>query len=687
MIALGSPARGGDEADRAALRESYAEQIRPLLEGSCLDCHGYGSTEGGVSLDLDETGPELLTDADLWARVIKNVRAGIMPPEGYDPPTEAQTRTLADWVKRSVIRIDPTRVDPGPVTLRRLNLLEYRNSVRELTGVDYNTQLNFPPDDTGEGFDTVGDALLVSPLLLEKYLRAADEIVRQAIPNGPRSEENAQQHERFFAHPSPPEDPAERHAYLRRVIEAFASKAFRRPVDPTALDRLVAMAEASASAPGHTFEQGVAQAARAVLASPQFLFRYEAADPDDSDPLYPRVDQHTLAGRLSYFLWASAPDDELRRLADEGRLREQLTAQVDRMLADKRADASLSSFVSQWLRARDVMHTPVNKLAVAGLTDRRRQVLRKLRQARRSDAPAERVAELRDKYNGLQELLKEPSYPLRKAMRREAEMLFSHVAREDRSVLELIDADYTFLNEPLAEHYGVPGVEGDRMRRVELPADSPRGGVLTLASTLVVTSNPTRTSPVKRGLFVLDNLLGTPPPPPPPDIPELEAAAEQFGDRQPTLRELLAAHRDSPLCSACHQRMDPIGLALENFDALGQHRTEDNGAPIDPSGVLVSGERFAGVEELKAALAGPRRRDFYRCLTEKLFVYALGRSVRPEDLHTIDQIVDRTDAQGGRFRALLDALVESPQFQRIRRAEPAAEATAAKPTAAATHGG
>ena len=259
---------------------------------------------------------------------------------------------------------------------------------------------------------------------------------------------------------------------------------------------------------------------------------------------------------------------------------------------------------------------------------------------------------------------------LRRAMRRETELTFDHVLRGDRSLLELLDADYTFLNERLARQYGIDGVTGDQMRLVKLPPDSPRGGVLTQASVLAVTSNPDRTSPVKRGLFVLENLLGTPPPPAPPDIPALEEAETAVKGRPPTLREQLAAHRNQPLCASCHNRMDPLGLALENFNALGRWRDTDRGEPVRPAGELITGERFADVKELKKLLATDRRLDFYRCLTEKLMVYALGRGLEYHDLPAVDAIVARLDAGGGKASALLSGLIESAAFQRRRSDEP-----------------
>jgi hypothetical protein len=263
---------------------------------------------------------------------------------------------------------------------------------------------------------------------------------------------------------------------------------------------------------------------------------------------------------------------------------------------------------------------------------------------------------------------------LRLAMRRETELYFGHVIREDRSILELIDSDYTFLDEKLADFYGIPEVKGREMRRVTLPPDSPRGGVLTMGTLLTVTSNPTRTSPVKRGLFILDNILGTPSPPAPPNIPELEEAEKEFKDRRPTIREAMEAHRSNALCHSCHSRMDPLGLALENFNALGLWRDTERDQPIDASGQLITGEPFQDIRDLKKILARERRLDFYRCLTEKMLTYALGRGLEYYDVQTIDQIVDQLVQADGRSSALLLGVVQSAPFQNRRNPPPLATA-------------
>ena len=398
-------------------------------------------------------------------------------------------------------------------------------------------------------------------------------------------------------------------------------KAFRRPVDDRTLDRLVAIAEGIYRQPGQRFEQGVARAMVAVLASPRFVFRVEANEPKASPAAtkHPYIDEYSLASRLSYFLWSTMPDDELTRLAERGELRKDLARQVKRMREDSRAESLTQNFVGQWLQVRDVEGFTINTRAVL-----------------RQDGGSRPRIDL--------------NTDLRRAMRRETEMLFGYIAHEDRSLLELIDSDYTFVNAKLATLYGIKDVTGSEMRKVTLPKDSPRGGVLTHASILLVTSNPTRTSPVKRGQFILDNLLGTPAPPPPPDIPALEESKSEFKGKEPTVRELMALHRAKPLCSSCHSRMDPLGLALENFNALGLWREKESGQPIDASGRLLTGESFHDVRDLKRILKDRHHLDFYRCLTEKLLTYALGRGLDYHDVETVDQIVERLDREGGDFR-------------------------------------
>jgi hypothetical protein len=370
-----------------------------------------------------------------------------------------------------------------------------------------------------------------------------------------------------------------------------------------------------------------------VLVSPRFLFRAEVQpEPNNPGKVVP-LDEFALASRLSYFLWSSAPDQELFELARAGKLRENLRPQVDRMLADEKSERFVRSFVGQWLQTRDVQTVSIDPRRILGYRSR---------------------TDIGRLFNDR----------VRRSMREETELLFAHLVQENRSVLDLLTADYTFLNESLARFYGIDDVEGDEMRKVELPEDSHRSGILTHASFLIVTSNPTRTSPVKRGLFVLDNLLGLPAPPPPPDVPPLERTRTRGSGL--TMREAMARHREDPLCASCHARMDPLGLALEEFNALGMWREEEYGKPIDTAGQLVTGESFQNTRELARVIASDRRRDFYRCLTEKMLTYALGRGVEYYDSPTIERIVDELDKDSGKMRTLVYGVVESAPFQKRR---------------------
>jgi hypothetical protein len=808
------PVRASDE--KVIGDAKFRAEVQPVLEEFCYDCHAEGTQKGKVAFDEFESTDQLLGKRNLWLAVLKNVRAGLMPPEKKPHPNVAQKTAIEKWIKAEVFRIDPTDPDPGRVTVRRLNRIEYRNTIRDLMGYDFKVEEELPPDDTGYGFDNIGDVLSVSPMLLEKYMQAAETIVAAAVPHvshvvaektippsawsgaaaegkrnngrfsfydettlshsfsaehagsyrigwefnidrefafdpgrcrvvvkvddrpvweqefGSENQARIQQQidaswgagehnlvveihplvpkeqkknsldlrlaafriegpteKEFWARPKNfarfftrdvPEETAARRDYATEVLRRFALKAFRRPIAETALARLVDMAEATSKEPGKSFEDGIAQAMVPVLASPRFLFRIEESEP--STKAHPFVDEYALASRLSYFLWSTMPDDELFDLARRGELRKNLDAQVKRMLADGRSSALVENFVGQWLQVRDVDGIDINARAV--LT-RDRGGEREMRETRKRfeelrnkpeltpEEQAEReelLQRFRARFRNRQNI--ELDGELRRALRQESEMAFAYVVREDRTVRELIECDYTFLNERLAKHYGlssVPGVgeiQGNDMRRVTLPPESPRGGVLTQGSVLIVTSNPTRTSPVKRGLFILDNILGTPPPPPPPNIPNLEDSEKEFGDHDPTLRETLEVHRKAALCSSCHNRMDPLGFALENFNALGMWRDKERGQSIDASGQLITGEEFQNIRDVKHVIATKYHRGFYECLTEKLLIYALGRGLEYYDVQSVDEIVDRLEKADGRFSALLYGIIESAPFQKRR---------------------
>jgi acetyl esterase/lipase len=804
---------GAEPAQRA---DAFRQDVAPVLAKYCYDCHGNGTVTAQVAFDQFTSDSQLLEGRELWWKALKQLRAGLMPPQGEPRPSRDELARIESWVKAAVFEIDPQNPDPGRVTVRRLNRVEYRNTIRDLLDVNYDTPSEFPADDTGYGFDNIGDVLTVSPLLLEKYLAAAETIVKQAVPSvsgvppektvpgrefrragetesveprgdlylsyyapatvsatyaaehagayqvdvrvsahekfvdgvfdynkcrllfkadgqellrkelsrqegksfsfsydrewtagnheltfevepltpdekqtrslsvkidrvtirGPLGAEHQVRpagYERFFPRDVPATE-AERRQYAGEILARFAARAFRRPPDAETVERLVNLAQGVAEQQG--FEAGVARAFTAILSSPRFLFREEMSQPA-APPTHPLIDEYSLATRLSYFLWSTMPDEELFRLAGEQKLRENLAAQVARMLGDPRSKEFVRQFTGQWLQARDIDSININAFAVITgdqpfdpEAQKRRARFRELRSRPLESLTAEEKAELdaglamfragRARFRQF-----DLDGELRRAMRAETEMLFTHLVREDRSLLELIDCNYTFLNERLARHYGIEGVQGSEMRLVELPPDSPRGGILTQGTILAITSNPDRTSPVKRGLFILDNLLGTPPPPPPPDIPALEDAAKQLGGR-PSLRQQLELHRSQALCNSCHNRLDPLGLALEDFNALGMLRENRPDRPIDTSGTLLTGESFTTIRELKHILVTERRRDFYRCLTEKLLTYALGRGLDYYDVYTVDDLVERLDQGGGRASILISGIIQSVPFQRSR---------------------
>jgi hypothetical protein len=831
----------------------FKDEIQPMLETYCYTCHGDGESEGGVKLDGFKT-EVALKDHKLWLRVLKNTRSRIMPPVEEDELAQEEIDKLASFIKRHVFELDPARPDPGRVTVRRLNRVEYRNTIRDLMGVDYDTQKEFPADDTGHGFDNNGDVLTISPMLLEKYLDAAQAIVAGTVPTrsravaeqvidgrrfatvkmetpatligdtvaasspdsassaasggtapnpgfqrpapvaegktldlsyytpatvattfpvktpgkyeieinlraveryvddqfdynrcrllftvdgqtlldqefvresdkafkfnfdqewergdrqlafevrpvgpdrdqkrllrlrlnnitvrGPAGEKHWVQpkdYARFFPKPVPREASA-RGVYARELLTDFTTRAYRRPVDPGAIDKLAEMVERIATQPGGTFEAGYAQALVAVLASPRFIFREEDTLPLAPGQAHPLVDEWSLASRLSYFLWSTMPDPELFRLAQEGRLRANLAQQVDRMLADPRSQEFVRNFTGQWLQARDITTVVINPLDVFLRESPNPDFIsalesfRRLNRVPQDQRTAEQKAELDRIRDIVVPVFRAPkpqlTSSLRAAMQRETHMVFAHVLEEDRSLVELIDADYTFLNEELAAHYGIAGVTGKEMRKVQLPPDSPRGGVLTQGTVLAVTSNPTRTSPVKRGVFILEKILGTPPAPPPPNIPPLENVASKEELSKMTLRETLDLHARNPMCRSCHNRMDPLGLALENFNAMGRWREVDSNLAVEPAGKLITGEKFANIRELKRILATQHRSDYLHNMAEKLLTYALGRGLEYSDVGTLDQLVERMEAADGRPSALLRGIIESAPFQQQRQ--------------------
>jgi mono/diheme cytochrome c family protein len=585
---------------------AYGTRIKPLLKQYCVSCHGNGNANAGVNFDAYGDLAAVQRDQAIWRKVATRVRERTMPPAGLPQPTDAQREQLTAWITQTQNNAAESAAinNPGRVLIHRLNRVEYNNTIRDLLGVDTHPADKFPADGGGGGgFDNNADTLFIPPILMERYFSAAAEVLDAARPG------------RLFAvGPGKQRTGAEA---ARQTIARFATRAYRRPVEPAEVDRLLQLYRV-ATRRGVGYESAVKYALKAVLVSPNFLFRVE--EDRNSDSPYP-VRDYELASRLSYFLWSSMPDDTLFHLAAQGRLHlpAVLNAQVKRMLLDPKSYALADSFAGQWLRVRD--------LYTNAQPDPNR--------------------------------FKDFTPTLRDALVREPIDFFYSIVHDGSSLLDLLDADYTYANAELAKHYGISGVTGDQLRRVPLP-DRRRGGVLTMGSVLTLTSYPQRTSPVLRGKWVLSEILGSPPPPPPPVVATLPA------DDSPrdglTFRQQLEKHRKKPECAGCHSRMDPIGFGLENFDATGRWRDEIGGKAVDSSGVLVTGEKFSGPVELKRCLM-TRKDEFIRNLTEKMLAYALGRGLEPYDMPSVSKITAEVAKDGYRSTTLITAIVDSYPFR------------------------
>ncbi|MGC8639141.1 MAG: DUF1592 domain-containing protein [Isosphaeraceae bacterium] len=616
----------------AGSSELFARSVRPFLTTHCTGCHGKSKPKAGLNLEALEDESRALAGRRIWSKVKENVAGMLMPPEGRPQPSRQEIESLSKWIDTALVQADCGRdIDPGRVTIRRLNRNEYNNTIRDLVGVDFRPADDFPSDDVGYGFDNIGDVLTIPPILMEKYLAAAESIAEHAIMTGPLhvpGNSLPASHRRIIFRT--PRNSGEYQECAAEVMRKFLTRAYRRPVTGGEVAKLLRLVDLVVEN-GGSFEQGIQLAVQAVLTSPQFLFRVELnrgrrktrGSKGKADGLGVPLNDYEVASRLSYFLWSSMPDDELFSLAAAGKLHDEevLTRQVRRMIRDPKASALVENFADQWLQLRILKSTSPDKALFPAFDE-----------------------------------------PLREAMRQESAEFFAAVMHENKSILDFIDCDYTYLNERLAKHYGVPGVRGNTFRKVRLSGGQ-RGGLITQASVLTVTSNATRTSPVKRGKWVLEQILGTPPPPPPPNVPLL--AEDKKAVLSGTLRQRMVQHRANPSCANCHSRLDPPGFGLENYDAIGAWRDKDGTFPIDATGKLPSGESFRGPAELKAILK-TREREFTRCLTEKLLTYALGRGLEDFDACTIDKIVEAVAAGQYRFDRLLREIVKSDPFLKRR---------------------
>jgi hypothetical protein len=739
--------------------KEFSSTIQPILKAACFDCHSGSEANANLALNHFSDTKSIFKKRKTWETVIQRLEIGDMPPADAEPLSKEDRRKVIDWLRSAINDIEcGLTPNPGSITLRRLNKLEYRNTIRDLLGIDYVPAASFPGDDVGYGFDNIGDVLSLPPLLMEKYLIAAEEISQQCIAapqpgpvfdspiklaklkadnggswqgdrfvfssngkisfeetfpwagsfqlvmklsgtpggnefpqvqvsvngkkvkvvdvepladkadkaykvtiragakkpvaielafindyyvEGKNGQSNIDRNLYIYdvkltgQQPSkaiPEEELPPSHKLIIRespntgiplkeaaanCLRPLVSRAFRRPVKPEELDRLVSLVQ-SAVDEGDSFESAMQLALQAVLVSPHFLFKVESPA-EKTLQEYPLITEYELAARLSYFLWSTSPDSELLQLATKNELRKPgvLDAQVKRMLVHKNSLRFVESFAGQWL------------------------TLRKL-----------------DDFKPNQDRFPQWSDELRGLLKQETFRLFQHVMQKDLSIMRLLDANYTFVNEKLAKYYGIPGVEGKEFRIVSTNGHK-RMGILTQGSILAVTSNPTRTSPVKRGKWILENLLGTPPPPAPPGVPELEKT-ELTG----TLRQQMEQHRLNPACASCHKLMDPLGMALENYDAIGRWRTEDRGQPIDTQGELPNGDTVAGPGDLIRNLREKNAELFARCLIEKLMTYGLGRGLEYYDKCAVDKIMVNVAKDDYRFSSLILQIVLSDPFQR-----------------------
>lgn len=612
--------QSADDVEFAALEADatkyFQDRVTPFIKTYCLECHSNKRpTEAGVNFSPALKHPGHAAFSQQWKNAIARVEAHDMPPDyADDQPTDADRQMFADWLARIKFL---SQKDPGPFVIRRLTKTEYGNTLRDLFGVEPEIADELPDEIGGEGYLNS-----LSPLQLEHYITIADKVLDQISPpvGGPSTE----MQKRLFGQTLAPE--ADTRVAARKVARELARKAYRRPPSESELDVLLEVFDLGRQN-DLTYPQALRLMLKAILVSPQFLFITPAGEAEPDVEIVP-LDDYQLASRLSYLLWATMPDDELMTLAGKGKLHEPaiLKAQVKRLLDDPRSRALFDGFGAHWLEVRDL---------------------------------EDRVFD-REKFP-------EMTSQMRAAMYDEARLFFESIVREDRSVASFVDGDYTFLNGILAPIYGLEDtVTGPEMRRVQLTDDN-RGGILGMPAILAATSFPDRTSPVNRGVWVLEQVLGDHVPPAPPDVPALDRQDQQTV-AQLTLRERTELHRANPVCANCHKLLDPIGFGLENFDAIGRWREQDeNGEAIDASGELPSGKRFSSPKDLKAIIAG-RIDKLSRNLVEKLLAYALCRNLEGYDEIVVDGLMKEIASDEYRMQTLVTAVVTSYPFthRRIR---------------------
>lgn len=738
-------------ATAAAAATGFDTTLSPFLKKNCIGCHNSRQPSGNVNLMQYKTLEDLTEHREIFEIVQRKVSTGEMPPAPLPKPKAEEAKLFIGFLEKHFDHLDRNaKPDPGRVSARRLNRMEYNNTIRDLLGVNFQAAEDFPADDSGYGFDNIGDVLTLSPILMEKYFNAAEQIARKAIDTEPLPKPTkvafnagrvkgrranvieishvfpaAGYYEVMAALAGPsaltqpksveltylvdgqsvavssaalagkdklpsatakffvstpgtktlrvqfnpalipnaeqevndktlkdfallvdraeirgpydpvrtvPETQKRLIAFLpaapdcaRSTLSAIAGRAWRRPVTPSEGDKLMRVFDA-ATKEGDSFEEGIQAGLQAILVSPHFLFRIERGSGLLDKQGQESLSAYELASRLSYFLWSSTPDETLLKLAAGKQLQRPavLQAQVLRMLKDSKADALADGFAGQWLQYRNL------------------DLVR---------PDPERFPAWKPE--------------LKAAMQEETRLVFLDALRSNLSVMSLLDSRSTFLNETLAKHYGINGVTGKDFRKVALP-DGRRGGILSMGSVLTVSSYPTRTSPVIRGKWVLENILNAPPPPPPPDVPLLD---EKSVGMKMSLREQMKAHRSNPSCSSCHARMDVLGFGLENYDAIGGWRERDGNFALDVSGTLPNGQSFSGPEALKRILAADPK-PFTSAFAEKLMTFALGRGIERSDRPHLNNLLKATALQQNRMQSFILETVKSAPFQKRRPEAP-----------------
>jgi len=617
VVSLGHAQTDGESDDEAALqadaRKIFKENVEPFVKTYCTKCHGGGRAKANVNLEVALKDPGRGAAFLHWKKAVANVKVNDMPPEdAAKQPTDEERLQFIEWIGK-LKYLSPK--DPGPFVIRRLTRVEYGNTLRDLYGVAPSIADRLPEEVGGEGYLNS-----ISPLQSELFLELANEVVEQMV--APEGKAPTVVQKRLFGE-KPPEGADLRQA-ARQVARSLARGAYRRPPTEAELDVLVDIFDlARENKLDYTASLGLML--KAVLVSPQFLYITPAGEVPSGERIV-RVDDHQLASRLSYLLWSAPPDAELSALADKGELHKPgtLRVQAERLLMHPRARALFDGFGVQWLRVHEL----------------ERQVFDP-------------------------DLFPQMTPTLREAMMNEPRLFFESIVHENQRVIRFVDSDYTFLNEPLARLYDLgQSIQGTGMRRVKLENPN-RGGILGMSATLAATSFPTRTSPVRRGVWVLEQILGERVPPPPPDVPELDEQEAKSVEGL-TLRQRTELHTKDPVCANCHRVLDPIGFGLENFDAIGRWREKnDAGVLIDSAGRLPTGAAFSTPAELKLLLA-KRESDLARNLAERLMAYSLGRQLEGYDEIVIDQLMARIAGDDYRVKTLITEVITSYLFTHRR---------------------